>query len=154
VAGAAAGAAGGPAGALGLGGGSGLREGAELIGASVGRHRPGTAAGPDGPRVSPAGAKAFYLLEAEPDDGSTVTVIDPALRTREAADAASSAAAGRASRAAAQVRVRIPGRPDLRPGTEVAVTASGSTTSYRIHAVRHLMDDAGFTCDVRLGAAA
>jgi phage protein D len=137
---------------LGLGGTS-LREGADLVTASRGTRLAAAATGPLGPRATPAGTAAWYQLEAEPDDGSTVTVLDPALRTREAADAATSAAAGAAVRRGTVADLHVTGRPGLRPSQRVDVEAGGGTTSYRLLSVRHTLDGTGYTCRLRAEAA-
>src|SRR5207244_749084 len=63
-----------------------LREGAELVAFRAGTRTPLAAVA----SVSPAGPASWYLLAAEPDSGSgDPVVVDPLLRTREAADAAS-----------------------------------------------------------------
>ncbi|WP_380168388.1 hypothetical protein [Jannaschia sp. R86511] len=141
------------AGALGLGG-TALREGADLVSSSRGSRLAGVAAGPAGPRVSPASARAWHLLDAAPDDGRTVSVLDPALRTREAADAATGAAAGAAARRGRTGRLRVTGRPGLRAGTTADVDAGGSRSSYRLLAVRHgLGAGTGYVCDLDVEAA-
>ena len=125
-------------------GGSGeLREGAELLSFRAGPRQARTTL----TRVSPAGAQYWYQLEAAPDSGSDVEVVDPALRTREAADAGTSAAAAGASRAARRARIRVPGRPDLRAGATVKARGEG----YRVLRVRHAVDPAtGYLCDLLL----
>lgn len=135
-------------------GGASLREGADLIAAGTSARLAAAAAGPAGPRATQASAQAWYLLEAEPDDGSTVTVLDPALRTREAADAATTAASAAAGRRGKTARLRVPGRPGLRPGVNVKVEAGGHNQSYRLLAVRHTLDaGTGYTCDLEAEAA-
>jgi phage protein D len=132
----------------GTGGGTGpgdgdLRAGADLLSTSAGRRpsRPALA------RTSPAGPKYWYQLEASPDDGSAVLVLDPALRTREAADAATEAAAARASRATTTARLRVTGRPALRAGG--IVRADGQ--AYRVLEVSHLVEPSrGYVCDLVL----
>jgi hypothetical protein len=135
---------GGLGGAAGLGDGSGeLREGAELLSFRAGPRHARTALA----RVSPAGAQYWYLLEAAPDSGSDVQVVDPALRTREAANAGTGAAAADASRAARRARMRVPGRPDLRAGSTIQARGEG----YRVLRVRHSVDPStGYLCDLLL----
>ena len=126
----------------GLGAGE-LREGAELLSFRAGPRQARTAL----TRVSPAGAQYWYLLEAAPDSGSDVEVVDPALRTREAANAGTDAFAADASRATRRARMRVTGRPDLRAGT--TIQARGE--SYRVLRVRHAVDPAtGYLCDLLL----
>jgi len=133
---------GGLAGVGGLGSGE-LREGAELLSFRAGPRQARTAL----TRVSPAGAQYWYLLEAAPDSGSDVEVVDPALRTREAANAGTDAFAADASRATRRARMRVTGRPDLRAGT--TIQARGE--SYRVLRVRHAVDPAtGYLCDLLL----
>lgn len=134
-------------------GGTALREGADLITTTISTRLADAAAGPLGPRTTPAGAAAWYQLEAEPDDGSTVTVLDPALRTRDAADAATSAAAGAAARRGSVASLHVTGRPGLRPGQTIDVQSGGSTTSFRVLEVRHTLDGSGYTCRLRTEAA-
>ncbi|HET6987695.1 MAG TPA: hypothetical protein VFI00_13815 [Kribbella sp.] len=137
-----AGAVGGLAAVGGLGSGE-LREGAELLTFRAGPRQARTAL----TRVSPAGAQYWYLLEAAPDSGSEVEVVDPALRTREAANAGTDAFAADASRATRRARMRVTGRPGLRAGT--TIQARGE--SYRVLRVRHAVDPAtGYLCDVLL----
>jgi hypothetical protein len=120
-----------------------LREGAELLSFRAGPRQARTAL----PRVSPAGSQYWYQLEAKPDSGTDVEVVDPALRTREAASLSTDAAAANASRAARRARIRVPGRPDLRAGT--TIQARGE--SYRVLRVRHSVDPAtGYVCDLLL----
>jgi len=130
--------------APGASGSAELREGAELIAyaASQGQARPTL------PRVSPAGTQAAYLLEAKPDDGTTVAILDPTLRTREAADAGTDAAKASASRRARQAGVRVPGQPGIRPGT----TITARDENYRVTALRHTIDPSGFVTDLTLEA--
>jgi hypothetical protein len=141
-------AAGAAASALGLGGDSKeLREGAELVAFATADWSGVTAL----TRVSPSSAQSWYLLASSPDDGSSVQIVDPTLRSREAADAASQAASTAASRATQRARVRTPGRAGLRAGD--VVKARG--TDYRILAVQHLVDaDQGYVCDLSLEGAA
>lgn len=127
---------------VGLGSGE-LREGAELLSFRAGARQGRTAL----TRVSPAGAQYWYLLEAAPDNGSDVEVVDPALRTREAANAGTNAFAADASRATRRARMRVTGRPDLRAGT--TIQARGE--SYRVLRVKHAVDPAtGYLCDLLL----
>jgi len=136
------GAVGGLAAVAGVGSGE-LREGAELLSFRAGPRQARTAL----TRVSPAGAQYWYLLEAAPDSGSAVEVVDPALRTREAANAGTDAFAADASRSTRRARMRVTGRPDLRAGT--TIQARGE--SYRVLRARHAVDPAtGYLCDMLL----
>lgn len=138
---------------LGLGGAR-LRRGADLLDVDHEAWTTGGPAGPDAPRTTPVSARAAFLLEAEPDDGSAVTVLDPALRTREAADAATGAAAGRAARRGTRARLTAPVRPDLRPGATVEADTGDGPQSYRVLAVRHVLDrTTGATTSLELEAA-
>jgi hypothetical protein len=140
LAGAAAGAAGT---LLGAGGNGELREGAELIWFRAGP-RPES---PTAASVTPAGSSADFILAAEPDDGTDTVHVAFVLRTRDAADQATAAAQARARRATRRSRVRVPGRPDLRPGG--TVTARGEP--YRILSVRHVLAEGeGFTTELFL----
>jgi len=134
----------GAAAAFGLGGAGGeLREGAELLAFRAGARPVRSTL----TRVSPAGPAAAFLLEAAPDDGRSVQVIDPALRTREAAEAATSAAVAAAARAGRSALIRVPGRPSLRAGG--TVRARGQ--SYRVLTARHVLDPSrGYVCDLVL----
>lgn len=146
---AAAGAAAGAAGsALGTGGSGGeLREGAQLIAFAAADWSAAKAI----PRVSPSSAQSWFLLDSAPDDGSTVEIVDPTLRSREAADAATKAAEAAVSRAKRHARVRTPGRPSLRAGGVVRVR----DTDYRILSASHLVDAGqGYVCDLLLEGAA
>jgi hypothetical protein len=146
---AAAGAVGDAAGsALGLGGSSDeLREGAHLVAFAAANWSAQKAL----PRVSPSSAQSWFLLDSAPDDGSSVQVVDPTLRSREAADAATKAAEAAVSRARQRARVRTPGRPGFRAGD--LVTARG--TDYRILQASHLVDaNQGYVCDLLLEGAA
>ena len=99
--------------------------------------------------MSPAGDRSWAILEAEPDDGRSVVVIDPALRTRAAADTATNAFAAALTRRATTARLRIPGRPGLRPGGNVDVQAGGSTTTHRFVTARHTLDaTGGYLCEL------
>jgi len=138
---------------LGLGSTS-LREGAELLAAARTTRTAPPAAGPAGARVNPASTASWAIPQAAPDDGSGVVVLDPALRTREAADAATNAFAKAAARRGTTARLRIPGRPGLRPGGSVDVEAGDATTTYRLLAVRHTLDAAaGYLCAIVAEAA-
>jgi hypothetical protein len=121
-----------------------LREGAELV-----AHRTGARADvPARSIVNPSagsGAK-WFLLAAEPDDGSATVLLAPALRTQEAADAATTALADLHARRARVGWVRVPGRPELRAGVTV-----DAGDDYRITRIRHLIDArAGYVCDLDL----
>jgi hypothetical protein len=126
-----------------LGGGDDLREGAELLGFA------------DGPRpeaqpvavATPSGGSGsrWHLWSAEPDDGTTVTLVDPALRTREAADGAAEALAAAARRRARHAHATVPGAADLRAGA----TASLRGEPVRLLQVRHVVDPVlGYRCDL------
>jgi hypothetical protein len=134
------------AGALGLAPSATLREGAELVDFRAG----GRPEAPAPAVVTPSAGTGprWHLLAAEPDSGSSAPVlVDPALRTREAADAATSAYAAAARRAARAATATVPGRPELRAGA----TVTARDAAYRILRVRHLLDaDAGFLSDLLL----
>jgi hypothetical protein len=126
-----------------LGGGDDLREGAELLAFATG---PRPAATP--PAVAtPSGGTGplWHLWSAEPDDGSTVTLVDPALRTREAADGSAGALAAAARRRTRTARATVPGRATLRAGA----TASLRGEQVRLLRVRHVVDAGlGYRCDL------
>ncbi|MCA1654967.1 MAG: hypothetical protein LC635_00530 [Pseudonocardiaceae bacterium] len=134
--------------ALGLAASAELREGAELVMFRTGRRA--AAAAPEA--VTPSGGTGprWHLVAAQPDSGSGVPVlVDPVLRTRAAADAATSALAAAAARRARVAAVTVPGRPTLRAGA--TVTARGA--AYRVLRARHLLDaDNGYRCDLVLEA--
>lgn len=124
-----------------------LREGAELLSFRAGKRQvTGSTAG-----VSPAGSRAWFLLESSPDSGSGDPVdVAPLLRTRDAADAATQAAQAAAKRRSARLRARVTGRPSLRAGS--VVPARGE--SHRLLRVRHLVDvRAGYVCDIVMEGA-
>lgn len=136
----------GVASALGLAPSTELRAGAELLDFRTGP-RPR-----DEPQavVTPSGGtgKTWHLLAAEPDSGTSAPVlIDPALRTQEAADAATAALEAVSRRRARVATARVPGRPGLRGGTTVTVREE----DLRIVRVRHCLDArAGYVCDLEL----
>lgn len=134
------------AGALGLAPSGALREGAELVDFRAGG-RP-EAAAPAVVTPSAGSGPRWHLLAAEPDSGSGAPVlVDPALRTREAADAATSAYAAAARRSARVAAVTVPGRPELRAGATVTARDVG----YRILRARHLLDaETGFLTELLL----
>jgi hypothetical protein len=127
-----------------LGGGDDLREGAELL-----AFRSGPRAAPAAPPVvTPSGGSGqrWHLWSAEPDDGTTVTVVDPALRSREAADGHADALAAAAARSALRARATVPGRASLRAGA----TASLRGEQVRILHARHVVDAThGHRCELR-----
>lgn len=131
---------------LGVGGSGELREGAELITFTDGA-RPAVT-GIDA--VTPASSAAAFILSAEPDSGSGApVVVHPALRTRDAADMATSAASAMRSRATRRARVQVTGRPDLRAGG----TVTARSEKFRILKVRHVIaPDTGFVSELTLEA--
>jgi hypothetical protein len=147
------GAGGGPGGvappAAGVGGltpSAELREGAELLAFRAGRRPQSPAAAVVTPSAG-TGAR-WHLLAAEPDSGSGPPVlVDPVLRTREAADAAGAAAIAAAGRRTRVAGVTVPGRPSLRAG----VTVTARAEQYRVLRARHLLDaEAGYVCELTL----
>lgn len=139
----------GAAGAVGAAADAGeLRAGAEVVTFRAGTRAPRTPLA----SVHPAGPARWYLLAAAPDPGSGDPVlVDPALRTRELADAASAGAAAAASRAGRAARMRVPGRPGLRAGA--VVRARGA--DHRVLRVRHVVDGTrGFVTDLLLEGTA
>ncbi len=134
--------------AVGLAAPQELRQGAELVGFRAWPRTPGAAAQVVTP--SAGSGPRWHLLAAEPDPGSGAPVlVDPMLRTREAAEAASVAYRAAAGRRARTARVTVPGRPDLRAGA----TVTALDEAYRVLAVRHLLDArAGYRCDLVLEA--
>jgi hypothetical protein len=123
-----------------------LRHGADIL-----SWRAGAAPKPVVPAVaaygagSEAGAEQWHwILRAPAAGGEAGTPLQAvaALRTRDAADAMTRALTGHASRAAAHGRLRVVGRPDLRPGALVAVTGlpSGDPGMLRVLAVEHVLD--------------
>ena len=138
--------AGRPRGASALGSAARLREGAELVDYRAGE-QPEVAA-PAVVTPSAGSGPRWHLLAAEPDSGGGAPVlVDPALRTREAADAATSAHAAAARRATRPAAVRVPGRPSLRAGA----TVTARDESYRILRVRHVLDaETGFLSELLL----
>ena len=131
------------AGAVGLGTRGELREGAELL-----TFRAGPRAAPPAASVLTAVGGRAGLLVAEPDSGSGPPVdLDHALRTGEAADAATTARVAASRRRARTARVVVPGRADLRAGG--TVTARGE--DYRVLRARHVLDaGSGYRCDLAL----
>jgi hypothetical protein len=134
------------AGGLGLAPSAVLREGAELVDYRAGE-QPEVAA-PAVVTPSAGSGPRWHLLAAEPDSGGGAPVlVDPALRTREAADAATSAHAAAARRAARPAAVTVPGRPSLRAGQ----TVTARDESHRILRARHVLDAAsGFLSQLLL----
>ena len=129
--------------AVGMGSGDELRDGAELVAFRAGSRevRPTTSV------LRAVGGRAD-LLVAEPDSGSGPPVdVDHALRTEEAADAATTAREAAARRRARTARVVVPGRAGLRAGG--TVTARGD--DYRVVRARHVLDaGSGYRCDLTL----
>jgi hypothetical protein len=143
------GAAAAAASALGLASSTTLREGADLMEFCAGSRNAPTAL----EVVTPSGGSGstWYLLAAEPDPGSGQPVlVDSVMRTREAADAATTSYAAAASRATKTATLTVPGDASLRAGAPV----SARDEDYRLLRVRHVMDtDAGYTCDLLLEGA-
>lgn len=134
--------------ALGLTGSDALRRGAELVAFRAGP-RPATIA-PAAVTPSAGTGPTWHLLAAEPDSGSGAPVlVDPMLRTREAAEAATAAYAARARRRARTARVTVPGRPNLRAGG----TVTALDQPYRVLRAGHVLDaDTGYRTDLDLEA--
>jgi hypothetical protein len=134
--------------ALGISPSQELRRNAELITFHAGPRAPS----PTSSVVTPsAGTGAqWHLLAAEPDSGSGPAVlVNPMLRTREAADAAANAYQAAAARGARTATITVPGRPQLRAGG----TVSTLDESYRVLRVRHLLDaETGYRTDLLLEA--
>jgi hypothetical protein len=124
-----------------------LRAGAELVRYRSGPRPKAEAVG----AVTPAGSSQWYLLLAEPESGSDPPVlVHPALRSRELADAAATAAGDLASRRTRSARVRVPGQPGLRAGAMVTALDE----DHRVLRARHLLDaEAGYVCDLVLEGA-
>ena len=135
------------AGALGITSAPGeLREGAELITFRVGRRPEDATIG----SVTSVGSKAGLLL-ADPDSGGGETVwMDPLLRTKDAADAATTARKAAARRRASSATATVPGRPDLRAGTPVTLRGE----EFRVVRARHVLDaQTGYLVDLVLEGA-
>jgi hypothetical protein len=132
--------------AVGLGSATELRRGASLIGWRRGPR----GAEPDWtPAVaalgaaSPFGPDRWHHFLKEPSSGSEPFVVDPALRSSSAGDAATAALADAARRRTTNGRLEVPGDPTLRAGG----TATIDDTSYRLLRVRHLVDPVlGYRC--------
>jgi phage protein D len=123
-----------------------LREGAELIAFRVGRRPEDATIG----SVTPVGSKAGLLL-ADPDSGGGETLwMDPLLRTKDAADAATTARKAAARRRARSATATVPGRPDLRAGAPVTLRGE----DFRIVRARHVLDaQTGYLVDLVLEGA-
>jgi len=123
-----------------------LRHGVDLLSWST-----GTVPEPQAPGVaahgaaSEAGADQWHWILRRPaaagGAGGPLRVV-AALRTRDAADRMAQALASRAARASVQGRLRIVGRPEIRPGDLVEATdlPSGDLGTLRVLAVDHVLD--------------
>lgn len=125
-----------------------LRRNAELIAFHAGPRPASTTSSVVTPSAG-TGAQ-WHLLAAEPDSGSGPAVlVNPMLRTREAADAAANAYQAAATRGTRTATITVPGRPQLRAGG----TVSTLDQSYRVLRVRHVLDaDTGYRSDLLLEA--
>ena len=148
--------AGGPLGAavsavasvVGLGSGSALRTGAQVVdwrkgprGATPELSREVAAVG----AASPFGPDRWHHLLKSPSSGSTPTVIDAALRTEAGAELATAARTDAARRATTTGWFRIPGDARLRAGDTVTV----DDESYRIlEATHRVTESTGFLTDL------
>lgn len=97
--------------------------------------------------ASEAGADQWHWIRRSPTPsgaGGPVRVV-AAFSTRDAADGMGQALAARAARAAVQGRLRIVGRPTIRPGDAVEVSdlPSGDLGTLRVLAVEHALDGRG-----------
>jgi phage protein D len=125
-----------------------LTFGADLVAWSGGAGAPA----PDAPAVgahgaaSESGAEQWHWLLRTPTpagDSSTGGLRIPgAVRTRDAAEVAGRAFAGRAGRAVWSGRFETPGRPDVRPGDLLRVDSlpAGDPGTLRVKAVAHRLD--------------
>jgi hypothetical protein len=134
------------AGALGLGASGELREGAELLAFRAGDRAASTSIAV----LSPVGSKPG-LLVAEPDSGPEPPAqVDPATRTQQAADAATTSREAAARRRTRTASLTVPGRADLRAGSTVKARAQ----DFRVLRARHVLDaDSGYTCTLWLEGA-
>jgi hypothetical protein len=161
-------AAGGSAGALGgavsgasalLGGGSGLRYGANLLEwRARTRALPGTLGVAAYGSGSESGSEKWHWLRGTVDAvGDGPVRLSPAAHTRDAATAASDAIATRAKRAARRTDVLVVGDASIRPGqtTTISDIPGDAGGDLRVVAVEHLLDgDLGFVSRLTVEAAA
>ncbi|MBX3670445.1 MAG: hypothetical protein KF778_18750 [Rhodocyclaceae bacterium] len=104
-------------------------------------------AAPEAPAVfahgagSEAGSSKWHWLRHAPAAGEPARVAG-ALATKDAAEAATRALAGRARRASRCGRLLLTGRPELRPGDQIELTGlpGANPGSLRVLAVHHSLD--------------
>lgn len=161
-------AASGSAGALGgavagasalLGGGSGLRYGANLLEwRARTRALPGTLGVAAYGSGSESGSEKWHWLRSTVDAvGDGPVRLSPAAHTRDAATAMSDAIATRAKRAARRTDVLVVGDASIRPGqtTTISDIPGDAGGDLRVVAVEHLLDgDLGFVSRLTVEAAA
>lgn len=139
--------------AVGLGSGTELRRGANVLawrsglrGAAPGWTPEVAALG----AASPFGPDRWHQLLKDPSAGGDLFVVDPALRDSSSADTATVALADAARRRTTGGRFEIPGDPSVRAGGTVTV----DDATYRVVHVRHVVDPAlGYRCLLRVEGA-
>lgn len=135
-----------------------LRYGADLLAWRLGpSHEPAAPAVVASGAASDSGSDKWHWLQREPASGASGPArVVPAFRTRDAADQLAQALADRAARAGLQGQLTVTGRPEVRPGTRVAVKdlPSGDPGPLRVLSVAHVLDArAGFTTTLTVESA-
>ncbi|QSQ26057.1 hypothetical protein JY651_14510 [Pyxidicoccus parkwayensis] len=107
--------------------------------------------------ASDSGSDKWHWLQREPASGASGPVrVVPAFRTKDAADQLAQALTDRASRAALRGQLTVTGRPEVRPGTRIAVKdlPSGDPGPLRVLSVAHVLDAReGFTTTLTVESA-
>lgn len=138
-------------GALGLGDVPALRKGATVLGWDVGSRAvaPPVTIAPLG-AASKAGPEKWGVPRGEGESHTGTTVVDPALRDQDSADAATAARAAAASRSGRGGTLVALGDAALRPGQIV----DWDDQQWRVLRVRHRLSNAGFLTTLTIQGAA
>ena len=120
----------------------------DVIAASIRRDAPTGEATvlPESPASAQGDETASWLVkDPAPNAGGTGTTIlcEPALRTKDAAATAAQASADRTSRAAVGGYVELPGAPQVKLGSAVALDDAPDAqlnATYEVRALRHVLD--------------
>ncbi len=135
-----------------------LRYGADLIDWRLSHNQAMTPVGAaEHAAASSAGNEKWHWLAHDPvGSGGDAVVVPAAFRTREAAEAYTTAASARSQRATLRGDVWVVGRSELRPGSMVELKdlPSGSSGPLRVRAVTHQLDGVnGFITALSVEAA-